>query len=47
MSHEQQNNGTPQLQGERNSFNQKVGAYSILGRTKKVQWSNRRRWRTI
>ena len=47
MNHEQQQNGTPQLQGERNAFNQKVSAYSILGRTKKVQWSNRRRWRNI
>ena len=47
MSHEQQTNGTPQLQGERNSFNQKVGSYSILGRTKKVLLSNRRRWRNI
>ena len=47
MNSEQQSNGTAQLQGERNSFNQKVGAYSILGKTKKVLWSNRRRWRNI
>jgi len=43
----EQPNGNTQLNTERNAFNQKVGAYSMLGRTKKVQWCNRRRWRTL
>lgn len=43
----EQTNGNAQLNNERAIFNQKVGAYSMLGRTKKVQWSNRRRWRTV
>ena len=46
MNNEQQN-GNTQLNQDRNAFNQKVSAYSMLGRTKKVQWSNRRRWRNV
>lgn len=43
----EQTNGNTQLNTERTAFNQKVGAYRMLGQTKKVQWSNRRRWRTV
>jgi hypothetical protein len=43
----EQANGNTQLNNERNAFNQKVGAYRMLGQTKKVQWSNRRRWRNV
>ena len=43
----EQPNGNTQLNTERNVFNQKVGAYRMLGQTKKVQWSNRRRWRNV
>lgn len=46
MNNEQQN-GNTQLNQDRNAFNQKVSRLSILGRTKKVQWSNRRRWRNV
>ena len=46
MNNEQQN-GNTQLNQDRNAFNQKVSKLSMLGRTKKVQWSNRRRWRNI
>jgi hypothetical protein len=46
MNNEQQN-GNTQLNQDRNAFNQKVSKLSMLGRTKKVQWSNRRRWRNV
>ncbi len=46
MNNEQQN-GNTQLNQDRNAFNQKVSRLSMLGRTKKVQWSNRRRWRNV
>ena len=46
MNNEQQN-GNTQLNQDRNAFNQKVSKLSMLGITKKVQWSNRRRWRNV
>ncbi len=46
-SSEQQNNGNPQIQGERNSINQRISRLVYLGKTKKVLWSNRRRYRNI
>ena len=46
MNNEQQN-GNTQLNQDRNAFNQKVSKLYMLGRTKKVQWSNRRRWRNV
>jgi hypothetical protein len=46
MNNEQQN-GNTQLNTDRNTFNQKVAKLSMLGQTKKVQWSNRRRWRNV
>ena len=46
-STEQQNKGTPQIQGERNSINQRISRLVYLGRSKKVLWSDRRRYRNI
>lgn len=46
-STEQQNNGNPQIQGERNSINLRVSKMTYLGRSKKVLWSNHRRYRNI
>lgn len=43
----EQTNGNPQVQQMRNTFNDKVSKLSVLGKTKKVLWSNRRRWRNI
>lgn len=47
MSTDQQVNGNPQLNGERNTFNQRVSRLLYLGRSSKVQWSARRRYRNI
>jgi len=44
---DQQNNGNPHTHETRNSFNQKVAKLSMLGRSKKVQWSDKRRYRNI
>jgi hypothetical protein len=44
---DQQNNGNPHTQETRNSFNQKVAKLAMLGRSKKVQWSDKRRYRNI
>jgi hypothetical protein len=46
MNNEQQN-GNTQLNQDRNAFNQKVSRLAMLGQTKKVQWSGRRRWRNV
>jgi hypothetical protein len=43
----EQQNGNTQLNNERNNFNKKVGRLSILGQTKKIKWSDRRRYRNI
>ena len=47
MSTDQQVNGNPQLNGERNTFNQRVSRLAYLGRSSKVKWSARRRFRNI
>ena len=47
MALSDQQNGNTQLNNERSNFNRKVSVLSILGRTKKVQWDGRRRYRTI
>lgn len=47
MSTSDQQNGNSQLNSERSSFNRKVAGLFILGKTKKVQWDSRRRYRTI
>ena len=44
---DQQNNGNPHTQDMRNTFNKKVAKYSMLGRSKKVQWAEKRRYRNI
>jgi len=43
----EQPNGNTQLNLDRNTFNHKVSRMSMLGRSKKVQWSDKRRWRNI
>ena len=43
----EKNNGNSQLNNTRESFNEKVSKLSILGKTKKVQWENKRRYRSI
>jgi|TARA_B100000780_G_scaffold262951_1_gene216503 hypothetical protein len=47
MVQEQANNGNSVLNKSREEFNNKVAGYAMLGRTKKVAWHNRRRYRTI
>tara|TARA_B100000780_G_C20858401_1_gene341243 strand:- start:416 stop:556 length:141 start_codon:yes stop_codon:yes gene_type:complete len=44
---DQQNNGNPHTQETRNSFNNKVSKYKMLGNSKKVKWSDKRRFRNI
>ena len=44
---DQQSNGNPHTQETRNSFNQKVAKLAMLGRSKKVLWSDKRRYRNI
>lgn len=46
MTNDQQN-GNTQINSERNNFNRKVSVLSILGKSKKVQWDGRRRYRNI
>jgi len=43
----QNNNGNNQINNTRESFNEKVSKLSILGKTKKVQWEDKRRFRSI
>jgi hypothetical protein len=42
-----QTNGNTQLNSERNKLNCRVDKFSMLSRTKKVQWDGMRRHRTI
>jgi len=42
-----QQNGNTQVNGIRDSFNSKVARLSMLGSTKRVEWDNRRRHRSI
>jgi hypothetical protein len=42
-----QTNGNTQLNSERNKLNSRVDKFSMLSRTKKVQWDGMRRHRTI
>ena len=37
----------PQLNQTRDDFNKRVGKKSMLGKSKKVQWSDKRRYRNI
>lgn len=43
----QQNNGNSQLNDAREGVNSRVDHKTFLGRTKRRQWSNKRRFRTI
>jgi hypothetical protein len=47
MTANEQQNGNPCTNETRNNFNRRVAKYSMLGKTKKVQWSDRRRHRNI
>ena len=47
MESTRQENGNTQLNNDRNAFNSRVSRLSILGKSKKVQWSDKRRWRNI
>jgi len=40
-------NGNAQINDTRNAFNGKVEKLSLLGKSKKVQWSGMRRYRNI
>ncbi len=42
-----QNNGNTKLNDSRNNFNDKVSKLSLLGKSKKVKWSDKRRYRNI
>ena len=43
----EQQNGNTQLNGERNAFNKRVSSKLFMGRTQRVIWNDRRRYRTI
>ena len=40
-------NGNPHTNDTRNSLNAKISRLSMLGKTKKIQWGDKRRFRTI
>mgnify|MGYP003631686565 len=42
-----QTNGNTQLNAERNQLNKRVNKFSMLGKSKRVQWDGMRRHRTI
>jgi|TARA_R100000081_G_C4783791_1_gene153207 hypothetical protein len=44
---ENQNNGNTQLNNDRNNLNQKISKLSFLGKSSKVKWSDKRRYRNI
>ena len=44
---ESQNNGNTQLNTDRNDLNQKINKLKMLGNSKKVKWSDKRRFRNI
>jgi|MDTC01.3.fsa_nt_gb hypothetical protein len=43
----EQKNGNTQLNIDRNAFNARVSKLNMLGKSKKVKWSNSRRWRNV
>ena len=47
MHNNNQSNGNTQLNTDRNTFNQRVSRLAMLGQTKKVKWSDKRRYRNI
>jgi len=44
---ENQKNGNTQLNNDRNSLNSKISKLKMLGNSKKVKWSDKRRYRNI
>ena len=46
-TNQETNNGQTQVNQTRNSFNDKVSKYRLLGNSKKVLWDNSRRNRSI
>ena len=44
---DQQTNGNPHTNETRNNLNSKISKYRMLGQSKKVQWSDKRRFRNI
>ena len=42
-----QNNGNTQLNNDRNNFNEKVSKLGYLGKSTKLKWFNKRRFRNI
>ena len=47
MSKVSKETGNPQINTVRDSFNDNVQKLTLLGKTKKVQWGDMRRYRTI
>jgi len=47
MNTSDQTNGNTQLNTERNQLNKRVSKFSMLSKSKKVQWDRMRRHRTI
>ena len=47
MSDISKQSGNSQINDTRNAFNDKVEKLSLLGKSKKVQWSGMRRYRNI
>ena len=46
-TNQETNNGQTQINKTRNSFNDKVSKYRMLGTSKKIQWDSARRNRSI
>jgi len=44
---DQQTNGNPHTNETRNDLNNKISKYKMLGNSKKVLWSDKRRFRNI
>jgi len=44
---ENQQNGNTRLNTDRNDLNQKISKLQMLGNSKKVKWSDKRRFRNI
>ncbi len=42
-----QNNGNPHTNETRNGLNNKISKLAMLGQSKKVKWSDKRRFRNI
>jgi hypothetical protein len=46
-TNQETNNGQTQVNQTRNSFNDKISKYRMLGSSRKIQWDNARRNRSI